>query len=122
MNNVKVKKSDLLKKLVTNRATHAELYEDALAGWRKKAIAYFSRNLKAAQSGKKFETASVLTTPTSHVSDYDQAIAMLRMSVDDIIELTDDQFSSLVLDNWGWKRNFLVSNSGYSSKIAKFAR
>lgn len=122
MNNVKVSKADLLKVVIANRAAHAELYTEAIAGYRKKAVQALEKELKAARAGKKFSLVLRLTEPQSHVADYDRALAMLKMSVDDVIELTAENFQELVRDEWHWRGQFISSNSHYSSKIAKLAR
>ena len=40
---------------------------------------------------------------------------MLELSVEDTIELEDDIFNQLVLDEWTWKHQFVASASLYKS-------
>jgi hypothetical protein len=43
---------------------------------------------------------------------------MLEMSKEDTIELTQQEFSQYVQDDWHWKDQFLFSNMNYSSAAA----
>ena len=47
---------------------------------------------------------------------------MLEMSVDDEIELTEEEFSNIILDDWNWKRNFARLNSNYKMSLAKYVQ
>jgi hypothetical protein len=40
---------------------------------------------------------------------------MLELSVEDTIELEEDVFNQLVLDEWTWKNAFVASNSLYKT-------
>lgn len=124
MTTVKVPKAKLLEKLLNNRRWHIELYIEALAGYRKKIIVAVAKELANVKHGRdlKLSILGAMSKPESHADDYDRAIAMLRMSVDETIELTADQFEQLVQDRWGWQNSFILRNSSYSSKIAKLAR
>lgn len=119
MNTVKINKAQLLAKVTANRAQHRELYEEAKVNHRKKVIVEVSKILAAAKAGKKFAHSLSLPPPTNHTASYDRAIAMLKMSVEIEVTITEENFSELVLDNWSWQRGWVASNLSYSSKIAK---
>jgi hypothetical protein len=53
--------------------------------------------------------------PVDQTREYNKVIRMLEMSTEDVIELQEHEFSQYVLDDWGWKGQFLASNSAYSS-------
>ena len=38
---------------------------------------------------------------------------MLEMSVDDVVEIHDNEFRQFVLDDWDWQRNWKLSNLKY---------
>ena len=40
---------------------------------------------------------------------------MLELSVEDIIEVEEDVFNQLVLDEWQWKRSFTASAMSYKT-------
>jgi len=51
--------------------------------------------------------------PMNQTPEYDQAIRMLEMSVEDEVELTAGEFSQFVMDRWHWKQQFSATNSAY---------
>lgn len=55
----------------------------------------------------------IFPMPVDHTDDYERAREMYTMSIDDVIELTENEFDQLVLDNWGWKGEFLRTTSAY---------
>ena len=118
MNNVKIKKSDLLSKITENRGQHRRIFEEALVGYRAAAIDELDRALKDAREGRRIRRGMTLVEPLDHTAEYDSVIEMLKMSVDDVIELNWGAFLSYVRDEWEWKRQFLVTNSKYSSVAA----
>lgn len=115
MDTIKVKKSDLLAKLHHNRAKHREIFEKALEGYRTMAIKKLEESLADARLGRKIETYLNLVEPMDQTKDYDQAIAMLEMSVEDVIVLSRRDFGQYVMDDWGWKEQFIASNSTYTA-------
>lgn len=122
MNNVKIKRSMLLAKVLENRAQHRELFQEASENYRKKYIKLLTGFLAKAKAGKKIERKIDLPEPMDHTPGYDRAITMLKMSVEDVIEITEERFQELVLDQWEWRDRWFASNIGYSSKIAKLSR
>jgi len=78
--------------------------------------------LKAAREGQPFvlERIARLIQPKDYTGEYDRAIKMLEMSVDETIEITSAEFQNFVQDIWNWSRDWALSNSGYV-KSGKFA-
>ena len=116
MRSVKMNKTELLEIVRQNKTKHVTEYEEAVVDYKALAVKVAKDNLKLANSGdleKIKETKSMPTPPTSYENDYQRAIRMLELSVEDIIELEDDVFNQLVLDEWSWKRHFTVSNATY---------
>lgn len=114
MRTVKVKKTELIEKLTANRAAHRAQFEAALAGWEQAVLAELQQALDDARAGKQYRTYFALPQPSDHTEDYDRALAMLTMEVEDTVTLTDVEFSELVMDNWRWKPDFLSTNASYS--------
>lgn len=52
--------------------------------------------------------------PVSHVNEYDQAIGMFSMCVNEEIKLDSDAFNTFCRDEWGWKTS-LANNRFYRS-------
>jgi hypothetical protein len=54
-----------------------------------------------------------LRAPKHHLDEYDRALAMLQMSVNAEVTLQEHEFQQLVMDEWGWKREFQAITSSY---------
>lgn len=121
MRPITVDKGPLLATLRKNRDAHRAIFEEALEGYRKKAIEVFEDRLAQIKSGKGFQSYVSLAEPDDHTNDYDVAIAMIEMSVHDQIELDELSFRQFVRDEWQWKKQFLMTNSGYSRTAARMA-
>ena len=115
MDSIKVKKEELLAKLKENKDTHRKIFLEAQEGYRTLVIEQLETMLSDARGGKKINRHLSLSEPTDQTRDYDRVIRMLEMSQDDVVELSEHDFAQYVLDDWSWKRNFLVSNSVYSA-------
>ena len=115
LHTIKVKKDELLAKLVANRATHRAIFLDAQTGFREVVIHELDRRLKDARAGRAINIVFTMPAPVDQTGEYDRAIKMLEMSVDDVIELDEDQFSNFVLDEWRWKQQVHATNSMYTT-------
>lgn len=115
MDKVRVKREELLKIVETNRETHREIFIEAQKGFREEVIKQLDARLKDARDGKRINLLFTLPAPIDQTKDYDLAIQMLKMSVDDIVELDSMAFAQLVNDDWHWKQSFMAVNSTYSA-------
>jgi hypothetical protein len=113
MNSVKVKRDELLKKLKANRQTHTDTFERAVKVFRERMIEELDRMLKDARGGNAVSGFVSLPRPENHTDDYDRVIAMLEMSVDEVIELPNREFGMYVMDKWGWAESFLSNTTSY---------
>lgn len=118
MKAIRVAKAKLLATLQTNRLNHRKIFEEAIEGYKQAVISELERRLNDAKANKKVSLYFQLTQPVDQTKDYDRAIGMLTMSLDTEIELTEQDFACYVLDDWGWKRQFLTSNAYYSKTAA----
>lgn len=114
MDKIKVNKKNVLKTLYENRKKHIDEYKDALRAYRVKCAELLDKKLKQVEEGEKFDMYFDVDEPTSHEKDYDMAIEMLEMDVDDTVTLTRQQFSYYIKDDWNWKDTFIYTNSGLS--------
>ena len=122
MRPVNVNKTDVLKRLRKNRKAHRAIFLEALEGYRKAAIAEFEKHIervKKQPAGKNFRVYVSLTQPVDHTEDYDSAIGLLELSVDEVVSLDEDSYRQFYLDQWGWTASFVASNSYYSATAAK---
>jgi hypothetical protein len=114
MEKVKVKKSEALDILRKNREAHKAIFDEAVAGYKAQTLKLLNDHIKQIKSGKVMRITVSLPQPEEHTKDYDRAIKMLEMSVDDVIEVDEQSFQSYIMDDWHWKHQFLHSNSTYS--------
>lgn len=116
MEKIRVKKEELLSIVKQNRDKHKNEYSEAIKAYRVKSADLLTKELNKIVNGEKFEMLFNLQKPESHEKEYNLAIKMLEMSVDDNIEIEQNEFNELVNDEWDWKRHFkasYLSNSAY---------
>lgn len=113
----KVKKQELIEKIKAALEEHREQYKKALEGWMRQMQGACEMVIGRVQSGKikafPSEFHNLMQIPSLHTSDYEAALKMLEMSVDDVIELEPEDFDQLVLGNWNWKEQWATTNSRY---------
>jgi hypothetical protein len=56
-----------------------------------------------------------LPYPVDHTEDYDRVVEQLEWSLDDTLELNEQEFNTYVRDQWGWKQAFQETHTMYSS-------
>jgi hypothetical protein len=115
--NVRIRKDELLSVLEHNRSEHASIFEEAQAGYRRQVIAELDAMLAEAKAGRRIRRAVNLVEPVNQTAEYDRAIRMLKMSADEFIVLNENDFNCYVMDNWRWSQQFRSSNVGYSTKM-----
>ena len=57
-----------------------------------------------------------LPMPDDRTCDYDRAIGMLEMEVNDEVTIDQEEYSNYVSDDWAWKHQWSLSNINYMSK------
>ena len=113
METVTVSKERLIATLQENRDKHRAQFEEALAGWHKAVIEHLEGAVEEARAGKRFRTTFHLPQPQDHTSEYSEIMAAVEWETADEIELDRGEFRQFVLDEWGWKRDFMTTNSMY---------
>jgi len=115
---VDIPRETLVDKLRRNREKHKQDYQTALEGFRQSVIEDLEAKLEKARDGKDVERNMPNIKPESHLEEYDEAIEMYTMTVEQIIKLPQSDFRQLVRDNWSWKQSWSTSNTGYISKAS----
>ena len=118
MRSVKLNKNELLTIVRQNKDKHVLQYEESVVDFRTAVIKITTENSKLAKSGSLDKIAKIKTIPSKPVSyedNYNRAIRMLELSVEETIELEEDIFNQLVLDEWQWKHQFSTSAALYKS-------
>lgn len=118
MNSIKMNRIELLDIVRANKITHIAEFIEAVADYKTLVLQITAGNAKLAKTAdleqfKKIK--SIPAAPVSYEDSYKRAIRMLELSVEDVIEVEEDVFNQLVLDEWSWKRAFMMSNSVYKS-------
>lgn len=114
---ITVKKEDLLEKLTENRKRHREIFLEAQKGYREEAIRLLDKALQDARNGRKINTVIYMDSPVDQTKDYDRVIGMLTMATDTEIDLSESDYAKFVMDDWGWKEDFLLKNSLYTKNL-----
>jgi hypothetical protein len=117
--NTKIGKVKLLTILKKNRKAHHAIFEEAVEGYRKEAVSLLEKNISLLRENRTHRIAAYLQVPEDHTRDYDRVIAMVEITSDRVVTLQERDFQAYVMDDWDWKRQFLTSNSLYSSTAKK---
>ena len=116
MNAIKMNRLELLEIVRANKLTHIEQFNQAVNDYKGLVLQIATGNAKLAKTANLDEFKKMKRTPDAPVSyedSYTRAIRMLELSVEDIIEVEEDVFNQLVLDEWSWKRGFTASTMSY---------
>lgn len=118
MNAIKMNRLELLAIVQANKITHVAQFVESVEDYKKLVLAVAQANVKIAKTQDLEEFKKIRGTPGAPVSyenDYKRAIRMLELSVEDVIEVEEDVFNQLVLDEWSWKRSFTAATMSYKA-------
>ena len=115
---VNVNRLKLLEALRINRANHKRVFDLAYADFKNEKVRTLGEALVKAQLDSIEESAKhslhiTLEKPVNYLSQYDEVIEMMEMSVDENISLDSESFQPYFKDNWSWKSHFAGTNSKY---------
>lgn len=113
MRNVTVDRDDFLVQVMANQQAHREVFEEALGGFQKRLHRELDQRIRDLKAGRQINQYIGLPEPEDHTDDYDRVIMMARMSLDDTITLSEDEFAMYVMDQWRWKQDFAESTLRY---------
>lgn len=116
MNSVKINRLELLAIVKENATKHVAAYDEAVEDYKAVVLKIAQSNLKLAKTGELESFAkikSVPKAPENYASSYSRAIRMLELSVEEVIDVEQDTFNQLVLDEWAWKHNFIATSAMY---------
>lgn len=114
MEKVKVKKLDALEILRRNRTAHMAIFNEAVEGFRAQALRMLEERIVQIKDGRVANIQVTIPQPQNQTKEYDRAIKMLEMSIEDTVEFDEHAFAEYIMDDWNWKRQFLHSNALYS--------
>lgn len=118
MNAIKMDRLQLLVIVKENLEKHLKEYAESVEDYKAGVLKITTANMKLAKTGdtEKFaQIKSIPQAPRSYEKEYNRAIRMLELSVEEIIEIEEDIFNQLVLDEWAWKHSFVTAGALYKS-------
>lgn len=118
MNVVKMNRLQLLSIVRANKEQHMVDYAESVNDFKEAVLKLTKENLALAKTGDLDKIAKIRAIPhkpTSYEQNYSRAIRMLELSIEDTIEVEQDTFNQLVLDEWSWKNSFVTSAALYKS-------
>lgn len=118
MNAIKMNRIQLLDIVRENKTKHIFEFTEAVEDYKKIVLTVTQANAKLAKTAdlEQFKKMKAIpASPVSYEDSYKRAIRMLELSVEEIIEVEEDIFNQLVLDEWSWKRSFTIANSTYKA-------
>lgn len=116
MNSIKMNRVELLEIVKANKEKHITDFIESVNDYKLLVIRIASANSKLAKSGdldKIKSMKSIPGAPASYEDSYKRAIRMLELSIEEVIEVEEDVFNQLVLDEWHWKRGFVAASATY---------
>lgn len=127
MNSIKMNRQELLKIVRDNKEKHEADFVETVADHAAAMIKIAEKNVRIALANRKSVKAGLhakivnpqgyLNAPKSFAVEYGRAIRMLELSVEDVIDVEEDVFNQLVLDEWSWKNSFVGTQALYKSLI-----
>lgn len=119
MHAVKINRLELLEIVRTNKEKHIAEFNEAVEDYKKAVIKVAETNLALAQTGDLDKISKNIRSspsrPSSYEKEYGRGIRMLELSVEEVIDVTEDVFNQLVLDEWSWKNSFTATSASYKS-------
>lgn len=110
---IRIDRDEFVVTVKENRDNHRAVFERALDGYRDRWIQELERRLRDVRRGREINQYFSLPEPEDHTDDYDRILTMARMQIDDVIELTEEEFGMYVMDQWAWKSHFTSTTSRY---------
>jgi hypothetical protein len=118
MQNVRINKATLLPILVENKHKHDNIYSAAVSGYWDKAEKELNKKLVQVKKHEKIENYLGLDYPANFSDDYDRAIEMVKLSSDNELILTSQEFDCYVRNRWSWRSTFINSSTNYLTGMA----
>ncbi len=110
---VNVSRLELINVLEQNKNAHAKEFKEAFDNYKKATIKALKKALELAQKGDFSKTVVNITEPQNHEQEFTQVLEMLKMSVDETINLDSEAFQAYVKNNWPWRKHFELVAASY---------
>lgn len=120
LSHIRVTKEFLLNVLKENKQVHLQEYDDALRVYHETLILHYQDKIEdlecfTTENILDMDTAFDLIKPKSYADKYDLIIDMLECSVDEFVDISQDEYRQYVKDEWNWSQQFNMVKMAYSS-------
>ena len=116
MKNIRAKKSDLVTILRRNRTLHEETFAAAILGYTAEATEKLRRKIQSVLSDPEGTNLYFsIEKPINSIAEYDRAIRMLDMEIEDTVTLSQDEFARYVDNDWEWSSTFQRVSNNYTT-------
>lgn len=112
---VNVERLAMVAAIKNGLAIHQAAYNEALADFKEYALLEVTKLQTAIAAGDFTRTSINLSVPQSHVQEFEDAIEIFEMSVDDNINIDIETFKAYFKNEWSWSRSFEVGAALYKS-------
>jgi hypothetical protein len=116
MESVTMDKGTLQTILAETKASYLEAYKELCEEFQKNTIDTLQKALDKVEAGGKPDRQYSFQIPADHSSDYDRALSMLGHEVAATVTLSKEEYTCMVLNEWGWMDSF---RSSYTSNTGK---
>jgi hypothetical protein len=110
---INVSKDELIEKIKLNKKYHLVDYEDAVEAYKKEAEKQLLKQLADLQEGS-LDIKLNLTKPINSEDEYDKLILMFEMEVEEVVQLSLQEFNQYIHDETEFARSAKFSNSFYT--------
>ncbi len=100
-----------------NRARHRDIFEEAMEGYRRRAIEILEEHIQRIKDKDMEQVNVALPMPEDHTDDYDRVISMLEDNLAGTVVLDERDYKTFILDDWGWKREWTATNTMYAGSV-----
>lgn len=107
----------LLEIIRKNRDDHRNMFLKAQEGYREDFLKELEMMLEEARKGKRYLRMVQLVEPIDMTKEYDRIIKMLELTTEKNVQLTTQEFSQYVMDDWAWKAQVTATNSQYIKNL-----
>lgn len=113
MRTVTVDRTEFVTVLQKNRDQHRATFDAAVKGYRNRLLRELEHRVHDLRRGRQVDVTIYLPEPSDHTDDYDRVLTMARMSTEDTVQLSEDDFGRYVMDQWSWKNQFTETTGRY---------
>lgn len=108
-----VNKNELISILEKNREKHIAAFKKGVVEYRKKAISALEKRISLAKENRKFDLHFDLPQPVNYIKEYDRILGLLAMTSSSEVEISAQEYSAYVLDEWSWRSSFFANTVAY---------